>query len=317
MPIRFRSEITVAPLPCPINHKSRVFLCGSCFTENIGGWLSEHLFDTNTNPFGILYNPVSLTNCINRCCNDLQYSEQELLEYDNHFLSLDHHSSFNGINSTEALNSINNKINEAHQFLKTATHLFITLGSSWVYEYCETNKIAGNCHKLPAAGFKKRVLSTLEISEALQKLISKVKKYNPEVGIIFTVSPVRHLRDGIIENTLSKSKLIAGIGEIINPTENIFYFPAYELIADDLKDYRFYKADLMHPTEQAIDYVKEKFENAFFNDNTKSIVTEINKLLLFLKHRSSNLHNKEYKEKIERANSRLQEIKNAFKIENK
>lgn len=236
-------------------------LIGSCFSENLGCKLQEYKFDVSINPNGTLFNPVSISKSIHSYIENKQYTSTDIFFHQELWKSWDHHSIFSNVDQEQILKNIHANTNSANAFLKNANWLIITLGSAWVYEN-ETGEIVANCHKLPTEQFNKRLLSAQEIKTHLSALIDSLIEFNPSINIIFTISPVRHLRDGFIENNRSKSVLIQSVHELIEEKNTLYYFPAYELVMDDLRDYRFYAEDMVHPNEMAIQYVWEKFQQA-------------------------------------------------------
>lgn len=264
-----------------ISHQEHVLLLGSCFTENIGEKLVNHKFKANTNPFGIIYNPISLANALNKIIEGYTYTEDDLTEHQTKFISFDHHGSFSSFEQQTCLTEINNEVKSAHQQLPKTKTIIITLGTAWVYELIVNNKIVANCHKIPAKQFNKRLLSVDEVVFAFDKIIAQLKNVN----LVFTISPVRHISDGLHENNISKSVLHLAIHQLTNKHNNCYYFGAYEMIMDELRDYRFFKEDMIHPTKQAIDYVWGKFADTYFSTETKTLNLKIEKLLSAAKHK--------------------------------
>lgn len=269
-----------------INHSHKVFMAGSCFADNIGALLSQNKFEILSNPNGIQFNPSSISNGINSCIYAEDINEDFILNRDDIFFSYLHHSSVHTTGKSDLLKKINNENKKASQFLKTADFLFIALGSAYVYRHLNLDVIVSNCHKQPGSTFEKSLLKIDAIVNDYSILINSLQAFNPALRVIFTVSPVKYLKDGIIENNLSKSTLLLSIHELTQRFKNCHYFPAYELVTDDLRDYRFYKEDLAHPNEQAIKYVWEKFSDCYFSKETLALNQQIQKLNLALNHRS-------------------------------
>lgn len=271
-----------------ITHADKIMLIGSCFAENIGDKLISNKFQTLVNPNGILFNPISIATALHSYIkND---TEVKLGNTNGLYFSLDHHGCFSKNTEQELKNEILAERKEAHQFLKEAKFLIITFGSAYVYRHLKTNHIVANCHKLPQQDFIKHLLTVDDINSAYSHLINELRDFNPELKIIFTISPVKYLRDGIINNNLSKSILIQSVHNMVSATSNtkstlLNYFPAYELVNDDLRDYRFYKEDMAHPNEQAINYVWEKFSDVYFNNDTKQLNQKIKEVALAVNHR--------------------------------
>ena len=264
---------------------------GSCFAEKIGDTMQQFKFKTIVNPHGILYNPLSIAVALRRYMKSDFVTESELFFANDCWNSWEHHSRFSNPDQQNCLLEINKNISDAHVSLKNAEWLFITFGSAFVYR--KNNKLVSNCHKQPQKEFLKQLLNTSEIIDAYTSLMMELKKFNPKLKIVFTVSPVRYVRDGVVENNLSKARLIDAVHQLKN--DAAFYFPAYELVIDDLRDYRFYKEDLVHPNEQAVKYVFDKFRNSFFDESTDSLFERINEILLAKKHKPFNTDSTSHK----------------------
>jgi hypothetical protein len=271
--MQFRLEHTPKPFATKIKHTDRLFLAGSCFTEQIGTKLDAHKFRTIQNPNGILFNPVSISNALISYIEQKQYQPEDLFFQQEQWGSWDHHTRFSAMSATDCLININTSINEAHHFLKETNWLLLTLGSAFVYEL-ESKKIVANCHKVPTDKFTKRLLSTEEVVTTLDILIYRLKQFNPGIKVNFTISPVRHLRDGFVENNRSKATLINAGHHMVDKCDNLFYFPAYELVIDDLRDYRFFAEDMVHPNYAATNYVWEKFSESCIDEDSKLLMKE-------------------------------------------
>ena len=218
-----------------IDYQSKIGLIGSCFVENIGKKLSYLKFDNFINPYGILFNPKAIEKALSDIVYQRKYTKDDLEFKNGLWLSLHHHSSFSNRKAPKTIEKINRSIEQTHAELKKASHLIITLGTAWVYHHIETDQLVANCHKIPQANFVKRQLSVREITESLNKSVEFIRTINPELQLIFTLSPVRHLKDGMLANSLSKARLLAGIHEVVSNSTN-FYFPSYEIQMDDLRD---------------------------------------------------------------------------------
>lgn len=279
----FRLTFPITPLPVPVQYTDRLLLMGSCFAEEIGAKLEQHSFDTLINPHGILYNPASITASLNSYLDGKLYGEDDLFLHGDLWHSWDHHSRFSHTDKQAALSGINAAQQAAATRLEEADWLIITLGSAHAYTLQSTGSIVGNCHKIPAAAFTKRMLTTQEIISALDNTMHRLFFRNRKVRILFTISPVRYARDGVIENNLSKAILLQAVHHMVNKFDRLFYFPAYELVIDDLRDYRFYKEDLVHPNEMAVNYVWEHFATSCVSEEARRllpIVSEINRAML-------------------------------------
>ena len=313
--MKFRTEIQCPAVSTAIDHHSKLVLLGSCFSEHMEGKFEYFKFNTFANPFGILFNPKAIETAVRHCVNKKSYSEKDIRRHGEIWLSLDHHSHYDHRDQNEVLQKINEQIDLGHQALKNASHVIITLGTSWVYKWKESNDVVGNCHKIPQKFFSKELLSSQEILDSLRQIINLIRSINKNSNFVFTVSPVRHLKDGFTENTISKSLLHTAINELKKETE-LNYFPAYEIMMDDLRDYRFYKEDLVHPNEMAIDYIWDLFKTSWLSESSKELMNEIEDIQKSLSHRpfdpASEAHRKFVKKlegKIERLNQQFPDIK--------
>ncbi len=277
-----------------INYESKVLCIGSCFTENIGAKLNQHKFNVSVNPFGIVFNPLSIINSIHTILDKTYYSESSFIKSNDSFTSYDIHSSLNNTSSQELQFHLNGIIDEWHHKLSEADYLCLTFGSGYYYKLLQTNNVVANCHKQPNTLFSKHLIDFNEANEQFNLLITKLKQFNPKLKLIFSVSPVKHIKDGVVENSLSKAMLIHLAHQLINQQSNCEYFPAYELITDDLRDYRFYKEDLVHPSQQAIEYVWQHFMRVYFSDDTKKQLQLIEEILKAIQHKPFNAEGLEY-----------------------
>lgn len=255
-----------------LDYNSKLILLGSCFSENIGEKFNYLKFQSTVNPFGILFHPLAIENLITRAINKDYYSESDLHYNNEQWCCLDAHSKLNQSSKDKSLDVINKQIEETHYKVSNATHMIITLGTSWVYRHIELDSIVANCHKLPQRQFQKELLSVDTIVASLKTIVASITHINPNATFIFTVSPVRHIKDGFIENNQSKSHLITAIHSFINQksskeNRNAYYFPSYEIMMDELRDYRFYNADMLHPSEVAVEYIWEKFKTVWLTDS--------------------------------------------------
>ncbi len=280
-----------------ISYRDPVLLMGSCFTEHIGDRLQAVKFMTLQNPHGILFDPVSVSKSIVSYVQNKKYTENDLFYLNELWQSWHHHSVFSGIDKMEVLRKINQSQQDAHSFLQKAKWLIITAGSSFSYRLSESAPLGkgekreaaeavANCHRAPAQWFQKHLLRIEEIDTVLDNCIQALFRFNSDIQIIFTVSPVRHIRDGVIENNRSKARLIEVVHNLVNKFDRLHYFPAYELVIDILRDYRFYDIDMVHPNYQATEFVLEKFEEYYMEPESRVIMREINKIRLGRKHKA-------------------------------
>ena len=287
--MKFHLNHTPPKADFEITHSDNVLLLGSCFAENIGEILENHKFNANTNPPGILFNPLSISNYLNNCLQENEISHNYIIERGGEYFCYLNHSSVNAP-SKEKLEVKIKSINDSTlKQLKESDFLIITFGTAFYYNHKNMDVCVANCHKQNSNIFEKKLLSIKEITDTYSHLISELSKLNPKLKIIFTVSPVKYLKDGLVENNISKSTLLLSVNELVETNKNCFYFPAYELVNDDLRDYRFYKEDMAHPNEKAIRYVWDKFSGTYFSNKTKLLVEKIAELNNAQNHRS--LHN--------------------------
>lgn len=292
--MKFHSEFSIKKPGQLVSHTDQLLLIGSCFTENITAKLCKHKFRAVENPNGILFNPVSVSEALDAYIHNRQITVSDIFEYNETWHSWKHHSRFSAVSAEACVNQINASVNFAGAYLKNANHLLVTLGSAWVYELTDKaanaipGSVAANNHKAPADWFSKRLLGADETFAVLETVLGKLLRMNPQIQVIFTISPVRHLREGVIENNRSKAVLIQAVHELVHTHPQFYYFPAYELVIDDLRDYRFYAEDLVHPNYQATQYVWEKFTDACMSDETRALIKEIAEINLAYQHKPFN-----------------------------
>ncbi len=281
----FRTRLTSLQTKFRISHSDQIFLIGSCFAQEIGALLTSHSYQVCESPFGIVFNPLSINNQLNRILSHELYREEELILMDELYHSMDHHGYYSHQNKNEMLDRINTELTKSREFLLRANYLIISLGSSYYYRLISNSKVVSNCHKLPSKEFDKSIIDLNLTTNLLQATISNLIKNNPKLKILITISPVRYLRDGLIENNRSKARLFLMVEELCNTHSRIEYFPSYELLVDELRDYRFYADDMLHPSTQAILYIWEYFANAYFDENTKILNEKISQLNQLISHR--------------------------------
>lgn len=279
-----------------INHSHSLIFFGSCFADEIGGVFKASKFDTLVNPFGVLYNPLSIAEAINRSVSNTPFQELELIKSGNLYHSFSHHSAFSHTNKSYMLQTINSSLTNTCQHLKSANYLFITFGTAWVYELVESGKVVANCHKLAAKNFSRRRVSVEEIAECFSSTLKTLFAVNPNIKIVLTVSPIRHLKDGIHENSLSKSTLLLACEELQNRFgERVAYLPTYEIVLDELRDYRFYADDMAHPSKKAVEYIWERIENEVISPDSINIIREWGKIRQGINHRLMSADTEGYK----------------------
>jgi hypothetical protein len=282
----FTTKIPIQKYEHAITYDSKIMLLGSCFAESMGKKFGYFKFHMTTNPFGIIFNPVSLAKIVERCVQKNYFTENDIFFHNELWHCYEVHSELSHPDKNTLLTSLNELIDATHQQLTEATHLIITFGTSWVYRNIETNEIVANCHKVPQKQFAKELLSPEIIAQSIESILFAISVLNPNCKCISTVSPVRHLKDGFTENTLSKAHLIAALHKTIthNPSP-INYFPSYEIMMDELRDYRFYEADLLHPNQTAIDYIWIQFFENYILESEFRLMNEICTIQKGLQHR--------------------------------
>lgn len=284
----FRTLIHIKSQPHAIDYELPTILMGSCFSENIGNQLLHYNFNCLINPFGILYNPTSIKNSIISLIQKRTYTLNDLREKSGLFFSFDHHGRFSGTDPELCLATMNNSIQKAHQVLKEASFLLLTFGTAYVYSLKGSNNVVVNCHKVSQNAFNRTMLDAATIVSDFKSVIHDLREINPQIKIVFTVSPIRHLRDGAEENSYSKAILITAIHELLQHVQGTYYFPAYEIMMDELRDYRFYNDDMVHPSPLAIKYIWEKFSQSFFTKQALQLMAEIEKIKLAMQHKPFN-----------------------------
>jgi hypothetical protein len=282
----FMLDININAPEKKIAYETPVMLTGSCFTEHIGNYLKELKFDILQNPNGILFDPYSVTNSLVSYIENKKYTENDLFFLNELWQSWNHHSIYSNTDKDVSLEIINESQNKAHHFLEKTKWLIITLGSSFSYRLVDGNIPVANCHRAPAQWFNKHLMSIEEIHIVLDTCIHRLFQFNPSINIVFTVSPVRHIRDGVVENNRSKARLIECVHHLANKFSNIYYFPAYELVIDVLRDYRFYDIDMVHPNYSATEFVLQHFTSAYINEETQALMQEVKKIVIAKKHRA-------------------------------
>ena len=283
---------------------------GSCFAENMSEKFDYFKFQNSVNPFGIIFNPVSIEKLVNRIVNNIEFTENDIFFYNDLWHCYEVHSELSNPNKEEFLTTLNALISSTNTQLNSSTHIIITYGTSWVYRNIESNEIVANCHKVPQKQFSKEILSIETIEKSIQNTIQLIQKINPSCNFIFTVSPVRHIKDGFTENQRSKAHLISAIHSYnLQPTT---YFPSYEIMMDELRDYRFYGEDMLHPNQIAIDYIWERFSENYISDESQKVMQEVDSIQKSLLHKPFNPNSESHHKFLENLNKKIQMLQNQF-----
>ena len=297
----FTTEIHIPEFQFKLDYSKGTMFMGSCFSENIGQKLVELKYPVDLNPFGVLYNPESIANSLKFLIDKQNFQEYDLFQDQGLWSSFYHHSSFSDVDFESVLQKINSRIEVSHQFLKDADFLILTFGTAWVYQLENSNQVVSNCHKVPAEHFNRIRLGVHEIVVAYISLLEELWAFNPKLKVIFTVSPIRHWKDGAVENQVSKATLILAIDKLRKEFDEkvCSYFPAYELMMDELRDYRYYATDMLHLSEAAINYIFERFQTALFSPESILFSKSIAKIKKSIQHRPFNSNSAEYKKFLE------------------
>ena len=305
----FRTVVNVKPYPFSIDYDTPTMLLGSCFTENIGATMVSRKFPVLVNPFGVIYNPISVNLVLKQIMRGKSYGSDELMQHNNQWISLNHHTSFSNPNQAECLEGINLSLSNAHNFWQKTQRLIITFGTARVFYLAKTGKPVANCHKIPAKEFTRKLLTVEEIVDVWQMEFEAIFREKPNLKVILTVSPVRHWKDGAEGNQLSKATLILAINRLIELfPSNLVYFPAYEIVMDDLRDYRFYTNDMLHPSPLAVEYIWGKFRQSLIPPSAQQLMGEVEKITQAVNHKPLNTQTEEFKQFVKSTLHRIKEI---------
>lgn len=308
----FRTVLANRDWDFKINYPSSHFLIGSCFSENIGKHLEKAKFDSILNPFGILFHPEPILRVLERLLENKAYTSSDLHFIDKRYVSFDHHGSYNNTSREKVLNTINSDFNNAQKQLVNADYLYITWGTAFAYSYIESNQIVSNCHKIPSSKFNKIRSTSGEIVNKYKLLFTQLIKQNPKLKIILSVSPVKHLKDGLLENNLSKAVLLLAADQLVKECASVSYFPSYELLTDDLRDYRFYTKDMAHPNELAIEYIWKYFIENLLSKDADKLYKEIKSINQSIAHRPLHPENEAHASFIARTIDKIELIEKKY-----
>ena len=312
--MKFQTPVTVKPTECPIDYNSHVLLLGSCFAVNIGDKFGFYKFRNLVNPFGILFHPLAIDEVIHRCINNQQYNASDVFLNNGRWHSFAAHSDLSHPDQQIMLQTLNERLVLLREALVTATHIVISYGTAWVYREKATKNIVANCHKVPSTHFDKEILSTDTIEAAISNTISLIESVNPMAQIIFTISPVRHTKDGMVENQRSKANLIAALHDALEASEErkLAYFPAYEILMDELRDYRYYADDLIHPSKMAIEFIWQRFTESYIQRSAIQTMDEVGKVQKALSHRPFDVDSASHQQFIESVKLQIAKLETAY-----
>jgi len=311
--MKFITKIKLEKSSICLNHCQRVLTIGSCFAENIGIKIKNLNISTLINPFGITYNPVSVESCIKKIINKGNIKKEELQSCQDIFAHFDFHGRFNHVERGFAATKMNEAIDNAHQFIhRPLDTLIITLGTAYVHRHKKLKQIVNNCHKIPASNFELELLSNDTIIQSITQSIQLLKVIQPKLQTIVTISPVRHIKTGLVENQLSKSKLIQCAHEIVGTEANVSYFPSYEIMIDELREYRFYNDDMVHPSPLATNYIWEKFQQTFFDEESLEYAENLEAFNKMMNHKLLHPHAKSSKDFIDLLTKKAHALKERY-----
>ncbi len=309
--MKFRTEIPLPSYPFRLDYHSKIYGIGSCFVDNLQQKFAFYRFQHKINDFGVIFNPASINTLVNRIAKQEFFTEKDIFRHQNIWKSFDMHSSMNFSDKEQMLQRINKKLKENYTFLRQAGLIIFTLGTAWVYRHKKTQKIVANCHKVPGNEFEKILLSPSEIIDELNQLTGLISFHNPQAKILFSISPVRHLKDGFVENQRSKAHLITAVHSVVD-REKSFYFPSYEILMDDLRNYRFYDFDMIHPGLTAIDYIWQIFQQSLIDHKAFALMKRLDRINKGLRHKPFNPDSEAYKEHINKITKEIKTLQKDY-----
>lgn len=292
-----------------ISHEQPILMMGSCFTEHVGALLNTYKFNLDLNPFGILYNPLSIAEALERVLRGTPYGQEELFLHKGLWHSPMHHGAFSATDPNLTLGKINERLLQAHQGVDQTEWLILTFGTAYVYRQGESGAVVANCHQLPERSFTRKRLTVEEVVERYQLLLTAWFERSPKLRVLLTVSPIRHARDGMHANQLSKATLLLAIDHLCELfPEKLIYFPSYEIMHDELRDYRFYADDMLHPSPLAVRYIWEAFSETFFKRETADLMARIEEINRALEHRPFHPKSDTYKRFLEQLVLKIEQL---------
>ncbi len=311
----FRTTVSISPSTRLLGLKDAFLTTGSCFSDAIGTRLRDHKFDVVINPFGTLYSPLAIHKALGYAASAAYPTSSTYLRNGDVYLNFDFHSSVAALDEITLRNRIEDLISTTHEQLKSARVILITYGTAWLWEKKDTKEPVANCHKMPSSQFGKRLISAGEIVESFSVLYKQLREVNPGIRIILTVSPVRHIRDTLPLNQVSKSILRVACHQLAGTFTDVEYFPAYEIMMDDLRDYRFYKPDMIHPTEQAEDYIWARFLQTYLDDGARRFIEKWKSIRSSLHHKPFNPSSSGHKIFLKDLLEKLKEVESIVNVD--
>ncbi|MCL9804628.1 GSCFA domain-containing protein [Flavobacterium amniphilum] len=303
--MQFRTQIPINKTDFPIDYQSEVLSLGSCFAENMGEKFGYFKFRSVVNPFGIIFNPVSLKKIISRSVHKKYFTEDDIFQYNGLWHCYEVHSELSNPDKESFLKVLNELIESTYLQLIKSSHFIVTLGTAWIYRSLDSGEIVANCHKVPQKQFGKELLSVAVIEQSLAEIISLISSVNSNAKFIFTVSPVRHIKDGFVENNVSKSHLIAAVYKVVAGFSSSSYFPSYEIMMDELRDYRFYAEDMLHPNATAIDYIWSRFFENYIDAKAFSVMEKVSDIQKAISHRPFNPDSESHRKFLENLSQKI------------
>lgn len=309
--MKWRTEVSIPSGSRPIGYHNPVLLLGSCFATHLSEKLSYYQFPCLSNPFGVVFHPLPIENLIRRAVESREFTADDVLESQGRWVCLEVHSSLSGGSAEEALQQLNQALKKLKQALERTTHTVLTLGTAYGFRHLSTGQLVANCHKLPGGDFGRELSSPDALKESLSRILTLLRSFRRDMSCLLTVSPVRHIRDGLVENQRGKAHLITAVQALVDQGA-AEYFPSYELFMDELRDYRFYDRDLIHPSEAAVDYVWERFEQAWIDPDARPVMKEVAAIRKGLAHRPLHGNTPEHQKFREALHLQIQKLQNRF-----
>ncbi len=306
--MNFTTKVPINKYQNPIDYNSKIISIGSCFAENMGEKFEYFKFQNSVNPFGIIFNPISIENLINRAVNKIEFTENDIFFHNDLWHCYEVHSLLSDTSSELIVQNLNRVLHLFRTQIIEASHFIITYGTSWVYRHKASNKIVANCHKVPQNQFDKEILSVEIIEKSIENSINLIQKINPNCNFIFTISPVRHIKDGFVENQRSKAHLITALQSAICNLQSAIYFPSYEIMMDELRDYRFYADDMLHPSQLAIDYIWIKFFENYVSESEFGLMNQVCEIQRALKHRPFNPNSESHQKFLANLEAKIEQL---------